>query len=65
MKDKRQSKSMDETKKEEDKPVKLNIKWGDKESLEKHLSKKNREDVKDKQKGFYKPMFKTEEEEKE
>ena len=56
---------MDETKKEENKPVRLNIKWGNKESLEKHLSKKKKEDNKDQQRGFYKPMFKTEEEEKE
>lgn len=56
---------MDETDKKDDKSVRLNIKWGKKETLENHLVRKKKESSKDPSKAYYKPMFKTEEEEKE
>ena len=66
---------MDEKKEEEeegaaDKNIKVNIKWGGKkadkkETLAQHLKNKEKVQKQEASKGYYKPMFKTEEDEKE
>ena len=69
----RQSRSREEKKEEEeggatDKNIRVNIKWGKKpdkkETLAQHLKNKEKAQ-KQEAKGYYKPMFKTEEDEKE